>query len=43
VEEVGGKSDPRAKGAVQHEVWKNRDTHWVPLDGEGKQEAVKQK
>jgi len=42
-EPLGGMSTPHAKQAVQQEVWKNRDAHWVPLDGEGKQEAAKQK
>jgi hypothetical protein len=37
----GGMSAPAAKSAVQSEVWKNRDKKWVPLDGEGKQEAGK--
>jgi hypothetical protein len=36
-----GVSSPRAKSAVQSEVWKNRDKKWVELDGEGKQEATK--
>jgi hypothetical protein len=37
----GGVSAPAAKGAVQSEVWKNRDKHWIPLEGESKQEAGK--
>jgi len=37
----GGVSAPAAKGAVQSEVWKNRDKKWIELDGEGKQEAAK--
>jgi hypothetical protein len=37
----GGVSAPAAKGAVQSEVWKNRDKKWIKLDGEGKQEAAK--
>ena len=40
-EGMGGLSSPRAKGAVQSEVWKNRDKKWIELDGEGKQEAAK--
>lgn len=38
---LGGVSAPDAKGAVQSEVWKNRDKKWVKLDGEGEQEAGK--
>lgn len=34
---------PAAKGKIQSEVWKSRDSKWVPLDGEGKQEATKSK
>jgi hypothetical protein len=30
-----------AKGDIQSEVWKSRDSKWVPLAGEGKQEAIK--
>jgi hypothetical protein len=37
----GGVSSPRAKGAVQQQVWKNRDDKWIKLDGEGAQEAGK--
>jgi hypothetical protein len=37
----GGVSAPAAKGAVQSEVWKNRDKKWIKLDGEGAQEAAK--
>jgi hypothetical protein len=37
----GGVSSPAAKGAVQQQVWKNRDEKWIELDGEGKQEAGK--
>jgi len=40
-EGYGGVSAPAAKGAVQSEVWKNRDKKWIKLDGEGKQEAAK--
>jgi len=40
-EGYGGLSSPRAKGAVQQEVWKSRNDDWVRLDGEGKQEAGK--
>jgi len=39
----GGVSSPRAKSSVQSQVWKNRDEKWIPLDGEGKQEAAKSK
>lgn len=39
----GGVSAPAAKGAVQSEVWKNRDKKWIPLEGEGKQESSKQR
>ena len=42
-EGYGGVSSPKAKGSVQSEVWKNRDKKWIPLDGEGKQEAAKSK
>jgi len=38
---MGGVSAPAAKSTVQSEVWKDRDAHWVPLDGEGKQEEGK--
>jgi hypothetical protein len=37
----GGVTSPRAKGAVQQQVWKSRDDKWIQLDGEGKQEAGK--
>lgn len=37
----GGMSAPAAKSAVQQQVWKNRDRKWVPLQGEGAQEATK--
>ena len=40
-EGYGGVSSNAAKGAVQSEVWKNRDKKWIELDGEGKQEAAK--
>jgi hypothetical protein len=40
-EPYGGVSSPSAKGAVQQQVWKNRDDKWIELDGEGKQEAGK--
>lgn len=38
-----GESAPRpaAKSAIQSEVWRSRDANWVPLEGEGSQEAVK--
>jgi hypothetical protein len=32
---------PAAKSAVQSEVWRNRNSNWIKLDGEGKQEAGK--
>jgi hypothetical protein len=32
-----------AKSEIQSEVWRSRDSKWVPLDGEGKQEAGKKK
>lgn len=40
-----GSSAPRpaAKSAIQGEVWKSRDSAWVELDGEGKQEVGKKK
>ncbi|MEO8704746.1 MAG: hypothetical protein ABI867_32115 [Kofleriaceae bacterium] len=34
---------PAAKSKIQSEVWKSRDAKWVPLDGEGKQEATKKR
>ena len=37
----GGVSAPAAKGAVQSEVWKNRDKKWIKLEGEGAQESGK--
>jgi len=40
---MGGLTSPAASGAVQSEVWKNRDKKWIELDGEGKQEAAKSK
>ena len=36
-----GVSAPEAKGAVQSEVWKNRNKKWIKLDGEGAQESRK--
>jgi hypothetical protein len=43
--ESKGVPAPRAaaKSEVQTKVWKSRDDNWVPLDGEGKQEATKKK
>jgi hypothetical protein len=38
---LGGVSSPEAKGAVQGEVWKNRNKKWIKLDGEGAQELRK--
>ena len=40
-EGMGGVSAPAAKGAVQSEVWKNRNKKWIKLDGEGAQESGK--
>jgi hypothetical protein len=40
---LGGVSSPKAKSAVQSQVWKNRDEKWIELDGEGKQEAGKKR
>lgn len=37
----GGVNAAPAKSAVQSEVWKTRDSKWIKLDGEGKQEAGK--
>ncbi len=34
---------PAAKSAIQGEVWRSRDSKWVELDGEGKQEIGKKK
>jgi hypothetical protein len=43
--ESKGVPAPRAaaKSEVQGQVWKSRDHKWVPLDGEGKQEAGKKR
>lgn len=40
---ASGDSAPRpaAKGDIQSEVWKTRDSKWIKLDGEGQQEATK--
>jgi hypothetical protein len=40
---AAGAPAPRyeAKGAIQSKVWQSRDAKWVPLSGEGKQEASK--
>ena len=38
-QELGGIAAPAAKGAVQSQVWKNRNEKWIKLDGEGAQEA----
>lgn len=40
-ERFGGVAAPSAKGSNQGEVWKTRDSKWIKLDGEGKQEANK--
>ncbi len=42
-EKLGGVSAEQAKPAVQSQVWQDRDTNWIELDGEGKQEAAKKK
>ena len=34
---------PAAKADIQSEVWRSRDSKWIELDGEGKQEATKKK
>ena len=34
---------PAAKSSIQGEVWRSRDSKWVDLDGDGKQEAAKKK
>ena len=39
----GGYDKPAAKGAIQQNVWKNRDQKWIPIEGEGRQEAGKQR
>jgi hypothetical protein len=39
---LGGVS-PRREAVIQSRVWKNRDANWIPLDGEGKQEAAKKR
>jgi hypothetical protein len=39
----GGIAAPAAKSAVQGQVWKNRDKKWIPLEGEGTQEAGKRR
>jgi len=38
---LGGVSSPEAKGAVQGEVWRNRNKKWIKLDGEGAKELRK--
>jgi len=42
---VSGSAAPRpaAQQSIQSEVWKSRDSKWVPLDGEGRQEVGKKK
>jgi hypothetical protein len=44
-ERAQGKAAPRpaAKSAIQGEVWRSRDSKWIELDGEGKQEVGKKK
>lgn len=34
---------PAAKQSIQGEVWRSRDSKWIELDGEGKQEVGKKK
>lgn len=34
---------PAAKSSIQGEVWRSRDSKWIELDGEGKQEMGKKK
>jgi hypothetical protein len=34
---------PAAKSSIQGEVWRSRDSKWIELDGEGKQEVSKKK
>ena len=34
---------PAAKSAIQSKVWESRDSSWVELDGEGKQEVAKKR
>ena len=34
---------PAAKSSIQGEVWRSRDSKWIELDGEGKQEAAKKR
>jgi len=45
VERDSGNAAPRpaAKSSIQGEVWRSRDSKWIELDGEGKQEAAKKK
>ena len=31
----------KAKSAIQKNMWKNRDDKWIPVEGEGAQEATK--
>ena len=38
---VGGYAAPAAKSRIQSDVWQARDAKWVPLAGEGVQEATK--
>ena len=42
---AGGNAAPRpaAKSSIQGEVWRSRDSKWIELDGEGKQEVGKKK
>jgi hypothetical protein len=38
-----GAPRPAAKSRIQSDVWETRDKKWVPLDGEGSQEANKKR
>lgn len=38
---VGGYAAPAAKASIQGVVWSKRDADWIPLAGEGAQEASK--
>lgn len=40
-DEAGGYAAPAAKSRMQSEVWSARDSEWVEIDGEGKQEVGK--
>lgn len=38
---ANGNDVKKAKGAIQDNMWMNRDKAWIPVEGEGVQEAVK--